>query len=299
MKVTVAALWLTAGGTRKDLSSARYLQSVDPARTFAPADAPMTRSSTITTSEIGGHTVIRCVPHDVSSGRELVYLPGGGYVNPLVSQHWWIIQRLMTGMRTAVTIPMYPLSPEHTVDDARPFIDAAYDAVAARPDTRQIFVAGDSAGGNAALTLVLRLRDSPRRSPDGVILLAPWMDLGLRHPDAWERQRRDPSLRAAGLRAAGEIWAASHSMTDPQISPLYDHGAELPPTLMVQGGRDIFFADTRDFAAKAHSAGSPVRAIFAPDGFHVYPGAYWTPEARFVYETAARFADDPERVARE
>jgi len=40
-----------------------------------------------------------------------------------------------------------------------------------------------------------------------------------------------------------------------------------------------------------------VRLVVEPDGFHVYPGAYWTKEGREAYELAARFADDPAGVS--
>jgi len=36
MKLTVGALWLTSGRTRRDLSDAEYLSRVDPQRTVAP-----------------------------------------------------------------------------------------------------------------------------------------------------------------------------------------------------------------------------------------------------------------------
>jgi acetyl esterase/lipase len=298
MTLTSGLLWLTAGKTRRDLSGSAYLQSLDPDRAPQAVPRDASRWGEMTAHEVAGRLVRRWQPEAHVAGRELIYFPGGGFVNPLATAHWWIIRRLMTHARAAVTIADYPLTPEHTYDQARAFVDAVYAHVADDPRTTALFVAGDSAGGNVALSLALRVRDERRRPIDGLILLAPWVDPTMRNPDAARLQRRDPSLRCDGLRAAGVAWAGSLPTDDPQISPLFDTLADLPPTLLFQGGRDIFLADAQLFAAKADRAGSPVRLIVAPDGFHVYPGAYWTREAREAFDLVARFSDDPVGVSR-
>lgn len=296
MKLTVGALWLTAGATRRDLSSAEYLSRVDSHRTFAPVPKDAGAFGRLTEAVVGGSTVLRWQPRDHVAGRELIYLPGGGFVNPLVSQHWWIIQRIMTATQAAITIAPYPLTPEHTVDDAQAFIDAVYDDVAGRPSTTSLFVAGDSAGGNVAATLALRVRDGDRRPLDGLILLSPWVDPTMRTPGAWQRERRDPTLRCAGLRAAAEAWSGTRDLHDPQISPIDDSLAGLAPLLVFQGARDVFHDDAVAFVEKARAASTSARIVIAEDGFHVYPGAYWTREAREAYELIGRFVADPSGV---
>ncbi|KZE91846.1 Monoterpene epsilon-lactone hydrolase [Microbacterium sp. TNHR37B] len=298
MKLTAAALWLTAGSTRRDLSGSDYLQRVDPGRAPVSAPSGMIGAGELTESTVEGRRVWRWEPRDHEAGRELVYFPGGGFVNPLVTAHWLIIRRLQEQTKAAITIAQYPLIPEHTIHDARRFVDAVYDDVAARATTRQLFVAGDSAGGNVAATLALRIRDGGRRMPDGLVLLAPWVEVSMANPGAWSRQRRDPSLRCAGLRAAAVAWAAGASLDDPQLSPLRDSGAGLPPTLLFQGGRDVFHDDVVALAEKWRSAGTRVRLVVAEDGFHVYPGAFWTREARDAYSVVREFAADPAAVTR-
>lgn len=297
MTLTSGLLWLTAGKTRHDLAGSAYLQSLDAGRSPRPAPRDAARWGEMSVQRIDGRLVRRWQPEDHVAGRELIYFPGGGFVNPLATAHWWIIRRLMTRTRAAVTIADYPLTPEHTYEQARAFVDAVYAHVADDPRTTQLLVAGDSAGGNVALSLALRVRDGRRRPIDGLILLAPWVDPTMRNPEAARLQRRDPSLRCEGLRAAGIAWAGTLPIDDPQISPIFDSLDDLPPTLLFQGGRDIFLADSQLFAAKANRAGSSVRLVVEPDGFHVYPGAYWTREAREAYDLVARFADDPADVS--
>ncbi|WP_157553766.1 alpha/beta hydrolase, partial [Microbacterium hominis] len=73
--------------------------------------------------------------------------------------------------------------------------------------------------------------------------------------------------------------------------------AGLAPTIVFQGANDVFHDDAVAFVAKARSAGSPARIVVADDGFHVYPGAHWTREAREAYELIGRFVNDPRGVA--
>ena len=42
---------------------------------------------------------------------------------------------------------------------------------------RDVIVAGDSAGGNLALSFVLKLKEQKRILPRGLILFSPWTDL--------------------------------------------------------------------------------------------------------------------------
>ncbi len=298
MTLTSAALWLVSGASRRDFSGSGYLRRLDPGRSAAPPPAGAVSSGELTESTIGGRTVFRWRPRDHQPGRELVYFPGGAFVHPLVRAHWWIIRRLQEQTKAAVTIAQYPLTPEQTIHDARRFVDAVYDEVAAWETTRQLFVAGDSAGGNVAATLALRLRDGRRRMPDGLILLAPWVEVGMTNPGAWSRQRRDPTLRCTGLRAAAVAWAGGLPLEDPQLSPLRDGGAGLPPTLLFQGGRDVFHDDVVALAERWRAAGTRVRLVVAEDGFHVYPGAFWTREAREAYALMGEFAADPDAVTR-
>lgn len=62
------------------------------------------------------------------------------------------------------------------------------------------------------------------------------------------------------------------------------HGpCRLPPTLLLQGRRGIFYSDTLRFASELRGAGVDVTLLDEPDAFHVYPGAIVTPESRRAF----------------
>ena len=70
------------------------------------------------------------------------------------------------------------LSPEHPYPAAVQDALGAWDTLAYLGyGARDIFVAGDSAGGNLALELALRLKEQGRRQPRGLLLFSPWTDM--------------------------------------------------------------------------------------------------------------------------
>ncbi|MFJ4159244.1 alpha/beta hydrolase fold domain-containing protein [Microbacterium testaceum] len=291
MTLTTAAMWVSARPIRLALARDDYLETLDPGRRPADPPARLRRSGRVVVSREGGQPVYRYEPAARTPGLELMYLPGGGLVNPLVAEHWWIVERLARATGAAITVVCYPLAPEHRADDTLAVIDAQYDRLAARAGTSRLLVAGDSAGGAVAVGLALRAA----RRPDGLVLFSPWLDLALADPGIARRVSRDPSLRVPGLRAGAEAWVGDRGLDDPALNPVRMELAGLPPTLVFQGGRDIFFDDAVAFARRARAERAFVRLETAPAGFHVYVGAFWTPEARAAYALVGAFSRDPER----
>lgn len=297
MAVTRAAMWVSSAGIRRDLARPDYLETLDPDRSPAAPPARLRRTGRVITTVRQGLPVIRYEPATRAPGLEVMYLPGGGLVNPAVPEHWWIVERLARATGAAITVVNYPLAPESDVSRTSAFVDAEYDRLAARPGLSRLIVAGDSAGGTVALGLAGRAIGE-RRRPDGLVLFSPWVDLALENPAIVRRARRDPSLRAAGLRAGADAWAAGRTLTDAAVNPAAGEVSDLPPTLIFQGAHDIFFDDVVAFADRARAAGAPVRLQIASAGFHVYVGAFWTPEAREAYRHVGAFSRDPVAVVK-
>lgn len=292
MTLTSAAMWVTATGIRRALARDDYLATLSPDRGPVEPPARLRRSGRVVVTRRAGLPVVRYEPATRTAGVELMYLPGGGLVNPLVAEHWWIVERLARSTGAAITVVTYPLAPEYDAEETAAVVDAEYERLATRAGASRLLVAGDSAGGTVALGLAGRAE----RRPDALVLFSPWLDLELENPAIARRVRRDPSLRVPGLRAGAVAWARGRSLSDGALNPIRADLGDLPPTLIFQGGRDIFFDDAVAFAARARQAGSPVRLVTAPGGFHVYVGAFWTPEARAAFALVGELARDPSRV---
>ena len=115
-------------------------------------------------------------PH--SEKKIILYCHGGGYStgSPLYART--LTTKLASQLSMDVFCFDYRLAPEHpypaAVDDAQ----AAWDFLMLQGyGAKDIFVAGDSAGGNLALALGLRLKKQKRMLPAGFVLMSPWTDL--------------------------------------------------------------------------------------------------------------------------
>lgn len=252
------------------------------------ADVPLSLRARcdVTTRVAAGRTVVTLVPKWARAEVTVIYLHGGAYVFPMLSVHWTMIEQLLMRTGAAVVVPLYGLAPEATVDDALTLVDDVRDHV---DDGHRLVLAGDSAGGGLALAEAIRARNYGRRAADQLILLAPWVDVTYANPEtaALERTGRDTMLKRAGSRMAGRWWAGGRSVDDPLVSPLRDDLRDLPPMAVYQGAHDLLTPDVRTLVTKARAAGTTVHYVEEPDGFHVYPAAWWTPEARDMYSDAA------------
>ncbi len=249
------------------------------------------RSRTATSRwEVAGRPVLWMAPVSGATRTVLVYWHGGGFIDPLNPAHWLMLDRLQRRSGATLVVPSYALAPDYRFDDTLPLIDALNERLAAPVgDLRaRLVVGGDSAGGALAMAQAIRARDLGGPTIDAVALVAPWVDLSMANPDAWELDPVDVMLQCNRLVAAGRAWAGDRATTDPLVSPLYDRLSGLPPITVYQGGADILAPDARLFAEKAREAGTPTRLFDVPGAPHVYPMAVWTPEARAALNDMAQ-----------
>ena len=108
----------------------------------------------------------------------IFYCHGGGYNTGSFHYARSITNKLSSTTSMDVLSFDYRLAPEH------PYPSATEDAMAVWDylmhlgyGARDVIVAGDSAGGNQALSLVLKLKEQKRILPRGLILFSPWTDL--------------------------------------------------------------------------------------------------------------------------
>jgi acetyl esterase/lipase len=236
-----------------------------------------------------GHAVITVTPRSARSNWNLLYLHGGGYIFPLLPPHWTIIRALVEATGAAVTVPLYPLAPEHDHGPAWAMVDAVRDELLRTGAGKRLAVAGDSAGGNFALSLAVRRRAAGAALPDRLILFSPWLDLTLSDPAARDVEPRDGILAVDGAIQCGRWWAGEENPRRPEFSPLYADLRGLPAMAVFQGTHDIFVADARSFHAKANAQGADLNYFEYEGAFHVFMGARSTRESRDVYERVAAF----------
>ncbi len=139
----------------------------------------------------------------------------------------------------------YPLAPEHPFPQA---LEAAVKAyrhlldLGFRPE--QIALAGESAGGNLVLALILKLKALNMPLPAAVVALSPWCDLGGRGESYRSRAEEDATLDPDSISDAARVYAAGASLDDPLVSPAFGDFAGCPPVLIQCGSDEILYSDS-------------------------------------------------------
>jgi epsilon-lactone hydrolase len=231
--------------------------------------------------EIGGVTCLVITPDQRADDPDILYLFGGGFITGGPVEDLMISGKLaaMTG-RTVIS-PAYRLAPEH------PFPAALHDVEAvARTMTAPLTIAGESAGGNLALALAIRLIRSGA-IPEKLALLSPAADMTEEFdphaaPD-------DPFLSPHLVDAVPVVYASDLDKTNPEISPIHNEfNADWPPTLITTGTRDRFAGQCAALARAIREAGAPADLRLWDSLWHVFE-YYDIPEADLSLREIAAF----------
>lgn len=197
----------------------------------------------------------------------VVYIHGGGWVNEIRAQHWQLSARVARESQQRVVVPIYPLVPFGTAREVR---DGVVELVREELDAgNEVRLAGDSAGGQIALSVALELRDQGVVLP-ATTLLSPALDLSLRNPRIDAVQPSDPWLGRPGGRVLAEAWRGADLIEDPAVSPLFGDMAGLGPLTILTGTRDVLNPDAQILRDKAQTAGVSVAWHEAAGQLHVY-----------------------------
>lgn len=109
--------------------------------------------------------------------RVMMYIHGGAYFFGSVDEHRYQMQRHARKLKARVFAPKYRLSPQFPFPCGLQDCLAAYLHLLTVQDPSTIILAGDSAGGGMAVSLLCLLRDQGIPLPAGAVLISPWVDL--------------------------------------------------------------------------------------------------------------------------
>lgn len=223
------------------------------------------------THDIDGHRVYEFEPRERSGRSHIFYLHGGGYAFNITSIHWRFIRKLIKGTGASVTVPLYPLAPEHEWAHSYPIVLDAYQRAAAKYGAENITVMGDSAGGGYSLGLAQMLRDQGKDLPGKIILLSPWLDATACDSRQQDLEKHDVLLSVQGTKTAGQFWAGEGN--DPAAfpaSPLFASLNKLPGILAFAGSHDLLYADAQRLVTESEKTGADVELVTGEQMQHVW-----------------------------
>ena len=188
--------------------------------------------------------------------RILLYFHGGGFSFCSPESHYSLVSYLADITEMTVFVPDYRLGPENMFpaqleDGLNSYLFLLNDM---KYSSSQIAIAGDSAGGNLALTTLLKLKEKNYELPACLALLSPWADpTSSGSSYTIEMANRDILLGPTFKK----IWSNNDNAydffidekdmdkTNPYIVPLNGDYKNCPPILIQVGTEELLLSDSQ------------------------------------------------------
>ena len=200
---------------------------------------------------------------------------GGGFMVGSPYEDLPITAALAVKTGARIIAPYYRLAPEH------PFPAALDDCSSVARDLAgrgTYCLAGESAGGNLALSVAQRLRQSGEMMPKAIAALSPASDLN-DYGDSG-RADRDPMLKLAEIADVEAAYLAGQDPANPEISPVFGRfDSAFPPTVITTGTRDFLLSSCVRLARVMREAGAAVDLRVWEGMWHVFEFYPEIPEA--------------------
>lgn len=226
------------------------------------------------------------VPEDDAGTEAILHVHGGGWAFCSPATHESAARRLAIACRAPVLTFDYRLAPEHPYPCG---LDDCLAAWEARQPGRRWSLAGDSAGANLALALMLRLLAEGREMPATALLFYGVYGADF-ETESYIEQADGPGLTRAGMRAYWNYYAASERRADPFVAPLCasdDDLARLPPLYLNAAELDPLRSDTERLVARLEGVGRRDRFDLCRGVIHGFMQmGNALPEARDAFERA-------------
>jgi len=234
-------------------------------------------------AEPSPHASAVITPHGSCLPPTMIYVHGGGFISSSTGHDIRTFSAWLASTPEErpwlIIYPVYSLSPEARYPTPTRECARVYAAIAARSPTRLI-VAGESAGGHIAASLVVSLiSEGGKRLPDGAAFLYPSLSISQSPTPSRLLHMADPILSYAVLiELARSHLPPGSTMCDEMpgdISPIHASDAVLrhfPPCYISAGGLDPLLDDSLAFHTRLSQLGRQSLLDIFRDLPHGYAG---------------------------
>jgi len=218
------------------------------------------------------------------ASRRILYIHGGGFAVGSPKSHRTITSKFSEITGCSVLAIDYRLMPEHLHKDCVEDCRTAYRWILENgPDgpgkIQQLFIGGDSAGGNLCLSLIAWIRDNNLRAPEAAVALSPLTDVTFSGASIRKNADRDIMLKPfmkilnslpQFVKSWWVLWTYKVRPSNPLASPLLGDLSNLPPTLVQASEAEMLLDDARRYVYKACASGSPAKLQTWSDMVHIW-----------------------------
>jgi monoterpene epsilon-lactone hydrolase len=211
---------------------------------------------------LSGQRTLQLTPPNAGLGA-VYYLHGGAFC--VLSPNAY--QSFLTWFAKAAGVTIY--APEYRLAPENPFPAAYDDAIAGayamldRVAPEHLVIAGDSAGGNLALSAARALTQSRRAALAGLLLISPWSE-----PAAPPAGEGDVMLTEEWLSECIDAYLDGASPSDPRVTPIFGDLRGLPKTLIHVAEGEILGPQSIETAKALRDVGVDVELVELADFWH-------------------------------
>jgi acetyl esterase len=218
-------------------------------------------------------------PFEINDNRIILYLHGGGWMQGNTETHDSLCREIAETLHAEVIAVNYRLAPEHPFPVPLEDVFSAYAWCCEHYKDREIIISGDSAGGNLAAALCIKLEEeSYATKPSLQILFYPSLSNDFSR-ESFKLFGHIATLTAAGTAAylaqyAGVNIADVGNISNKLICPLLEENADIfPRTIVISADCDALLDEQTEFVKKLRDAGVKAEHIIVEGtvhGFTIY-----------------------------
>lgn len=221
----------------------------------------------------------------------IFYIHGGGFVSCSSKTHRPITATLARLTSFRVFSLDYRLAPEHRFPAGLDDVETAYKWLLEQGfSADKIVLAGDSAGGNLLLGLLLRLRDAGISLPACAVCFSAWTDLEGTGESVRQNANRCAMFYPENIPQFAAAYLGETTQPSLYSSPVQASFENFPPMLFQVGSTEILLDDSCRIHQKIREHGGTSQLEIYDNVFHCWQMLNnFIPEARTALEQAAKF----------
>lgn len=225
--------------------------------------------------------------------RLLVHIHGGGFV--LFPGEAGAGEGMMMAAYSKCRVVSidYRMAPDYPFPAALDDVAAVWRVLLASYEPSKMAIFGTSAGGALTLSTILRLRSIELPFPGAIAPASPCADLTWSGDTVMANAYVDNALVSGTgwAHAATTLYAGTHDLTFPELSPIFGDFRDFPPAILTSGTRDLILSDTVRTHRKLRQAGvHAVLQVFEGES-HAQFLAPFVPETKEAFDEIVGFFD--------
>ncbi len=183
----------------------------------------------------------------------MIYIHGGGFVGGFVEQGTYFIKAIERRIGCNTIAIDYSLSPEVLFPYAINQIVNVYSEIVKQHKPNKIILAGESAGGNLCLALLLKIKELGLPMPKMGVVASGFLDLTNQTESFVQNEKTDVSLSGNQLTLMAKVYVngedhkspnTTEKFKNPFVSPVYGNYKGFPPLFFSVCTDELLYSDT-------------------------------------------------------